>query len=143
MANGNFYNSVDLHGKGTFCICLSPDDPVTGNAITGPLSYDFLDNAKLVGRELIVPEYLKKPLVADHWVKGPHHFWFEVSTNLMVREWQPFNGHQIYYDWNLTRPDPEIINVPEICYKGIQHFNISCVAPPPVTNSIASPALFV
>jgi hypothetical protein len=134
VGNGNFYNSVDVFGKTAFCICLSPTDPVTGNAITGPLRYDFLDTAKLIGRERIVPEYLKRPMVADHWVKGPHHFWIEVATNLMVREWQPFNGHQIYYDWNLTRPDPELIEVPERCYKGLLHMNISCVAPPPSSS---------
>jgi hypothetical protein len=35
-------------------------------------------------------------MVADHWVKGPHHFWIEVETNRMVREWQPFNGLQTF-----------------------------------------------
>ena len=48
--------------------------------------------AKLVGRERITPEYIGAALVTDHWVKGPHHFWIDVATNLMVREWQPFNG---------------------------------------------------
>ncbi|CAK0880435.1 unnamed protein product [Prorocentrum cordatum] len=131
LANGNFYNTVTAAGKDAFCICLSPQDPVQKNAITGPLRYDFLDTAKLIGRERIIPEYIGRSLVADHWVKGPHHFWIEVSTNLMVREWQPFNGHQIYYNWNLTRPDPALIDVPEICYKGLLHVNVSCVAPPP------------
>lgn len=131
LGNGNFYNSVQIRGKDIFCICLSPKDPSTQNAISGPLRWNFLDTAKLIGRELIVPEYLKKPMVVDHWVKGPHHFWIEVATNLMVREWQPFNGHQIYYDWNLTKPDPSVIDVPEHCYKGLLHHNISCIAPPP------------
>lgn len=134
LANGNFYNTVDAYEKSLFCICISPRDPATKNAITGPLAYDFNRNAKLVGRERIVPEYLKKTIIADHWVKGPHHFWIDVATNLMVREWQPFNGHQIYYDWNLTRPDPSIIDVPEKCYKGLLHYNVSCAGPPPTSR---------
>lgn len=77
------------------------------------------------------PEYLKSEIVADHWVKGPHHFWIDVSTNLMVREWQPFNGLQTYYNWNLSAPDPAVIDVPSICYKGLLHVNVSCIAPPP------------
>lgn len=138
LSNGNFYNTVDVKEKGIICICISPTDPVTKNAITGPLSYDFNRNAKLVGRERIVPEYLGKSIVADHWVKGPHHFWIDVATNLMVREWQPFNGHQIYYNWNLTRPDPSIIDVPEYCYKGLRHLNVSCVAPPPAASPMVT-----
>ena len=37
--------------------------------------------AKLVGRERIMPEYMNHFVVADHWVKGPHHFWVDVATN--------------------------------------------------------------
>jgi hypothetical protein len=131
LPNGNFYNTVDVFGKSAFCICLSPADPTVQNAINGPLSYDFLSDAVLIGRERIVPEYLNTPMVADHWVKGPHHFWFDVATNLMVREWQPFNGHQIYYDWDLSMPAPETIELSELCYKGLLHVNASCIAPPP------------
>jgi hypothetical protein len=140
LPNGNFYNTVDVAETGIFCICLGPDDPTVENALNGPLSYDFLRDAVLIGRERIVPEYLNTPLVADHWVKGPHHFWFDVATNLMVREWQPFNGHQIYYDWDLNEPEPELIDLPEKCYKGLLHANISCTAPPP---SPAAPRPFV
>jgi hypothetical protein len=61
LANGNFYNTVDLEGKHTFCTCLGPVDPVVDNAITGPLSYDFNRGAKLVGRERITPEYVDRP----------------------------------------------------------------------------------
>jgi hypothetical protein len=70
-------------------------DPTRSNTLTGPLRYDFNDGAKLVGRERVRPEYYAEAVVADHWVKGPHHFWIEVSTNLMLREWQPFNGLQV------------------------------------------------
>merc|ERR1712194_975298 len=58
LPNGNFFNTVDVFGKSAFCICLSPEDPTVENAINGPLSYDFLKDAVLVGRERIVPEYL-------------------------------------------------------------------------------------
>lgn len=137
LPDGNFYNSITFGNLNAFCICISPIDPIQHNALTGPLRYDFLDTAKLIGRERIFPEYHYGPLVADHWVKGPHHFWIDVATNRMVREWQPFNGHQIYYDWNLTRPDANIMDVPEMCYKGLRHVNISCEAPPPTRSNPA------
>ena len=70
-------------------------DPTRNNTLTGPLRFDFNDGAKLVGRERVRPEYFADSVVADHWVKGPHHFWMEVSTGLMLREWQPFNGLQV------------------------------------------------
>lgn len=131
LPNGNFYTTVDVAGKTTFCTCLGPVDPVVEHAITGPLSYDFNRGAKLIGRERVKPEYLDHEVVADHWVKGPHHFWIEVSTNLMIREWQPFNGLQTYYNWRVGEPDQELIKVEEGCYKGILRYNISCVSPPP------------
>jgi len=132
--NGNFWNTVDVFGKTAFCICLGLGDPTVENAISGPLSYDFLKGAVLIGRERIVPEYLNTPMVADHWVKGPHHFWFDVATGLMVREWQPFNGHQIYYDWDLSMPKPETIDLQPRCYKGLLHFNASCIGPAPASS---------
>lgn len=133
--NGNFFNTVDIFGKSVFCVCLGLDDPTVENSIMGPLSYDFLKGAVLIGRERIVPEYLNTPMVADHWVKGPHHFWFDVATNLMVREWQPFNGHQIYYDWDLSMPKPETIDLPQRCYKGLLHVNASCIGGPPSSSA--------
>ena len=131
LPNGNFYNSVDEHEVPTFCICLSNVDPVVDNAVTGPLTYDFNLGAKLIGRERVQPEYMDHTIVADHWAKGPHHFWIDVATNLMVREWQPFNGLQTYFNWNLTTPDPSVMAVPPLCYQGIKHVNVSCIAPPP------------
>jgi hypothetical protein len=41
---------------------------------------------------------------------------------------------QTYLNWNLTTPDPAVINVEEICYKGLLHLNVSCKAPPPAAN---------
>jgi len=131
LPNGNFYTTVDAGGHSVFCTCLGPVDPVVDNALTGPLSYDFNRGAKLVGRERVTPEYFDKAIVADHWVKGPHHFWIEVATNQMVREWQPFNGLQTYLNWRVGPPDPEKIAVEKICYSGLLRFNVSCKAPPP------------
>ena len=61
LAQRDFYHTVHLEGKHTFCTCLGPVDPVVDNAITGPLSYDFNRGAKLVGRERITPEYVDRP----------------------------------------------------------------------------------
>merc|ERR1712139_95545 len=78
FANGNFYSTIDVFHKSVACICFSPPDSSgVENALNGPLSYDFLRGAVLIGRERIMPEYLNTVVVADHWVKGPHHFWFD------------------------------------------------------------------
>lgn len=129
LPSGNFYTRTE-----GFCVCLSitcETPPCPSNTVNGPLAYDWAKGALLVGRERIVPEYIEREMVADHWVKGPHHFWVEVATNLMVREWQPFNGHQIWQNWNLTKPDPSLVDVPKGCNSGLLHHNISCIAPPP------------
>merc|ERR1711862_877426 len=76
-------------------------------------------------------EFLEKYMVLDHWMKGPHNFWVDVATNQMVRGWQSYNGLQIWYDWNMTMPDEDKFTVPEGCYKGFLHHNVSCRAPPP------------
>ena len=57
-----------------------------------------------------------------------HHFWVEVATNLMVREWQPFNGMQTYLNWTIGDPGPSI-EVEEICLRGPLHVNVSCLQP--------------
>lgn len=129
--NSNFYSTVNVLHREAFCICLggkSDLDPTRENALVGPLSYDFNKGAKLIGRERIKPEYFDTYHVADHWVKGPHHFWIDVTTNQMLREWQPFNGMQTYYDWNFTRPE---VKLAEKCYKGLLHYNVSCIFPTP------------
>lgn len=129
--NSNFYTITTVAGHNAFCVCLGGVgdlDPTRNNTLVGPLSYDFNRGAKLVGRERIRPEYFNEFVVADHWVKGPHHFWIDVATNKMLREWQPFNGLQTYYDWNFTRPE---VKLDDICYKGFLHYNISCVFPTP------------
>ena len=122
--------SYDVYSHGLYR-CLGPVDPVVNNSFTGPLRYNFNEGAKLVGRESVIPEYVGHAVVADHWVKGPHHFWIEVSTNRMIREMQPFNGLQTYLNWNLTVPDPSIMQVEKICLKGLLHVNISCKLPAP------------
>merc|ERR1711896_105704 len=49
----------------------------------------------------------------------------------MVRGWQSYNGLQIWYDWNETMPSEDKFTVPEGCYKGLMHHNVSCRAGPP------------
>eukprot|EP00665_Eupelagonemidae_sp_cell47_P000016 gene16-8031_t len=90
--------------------------PAYHNTLLGPLRWDFPRDSLLVGRERIFVEYANRTVVADHWTKGPHHFWFEVATNLM---------------WDLAPPDPSVFEVPRGCYAGLLHKNMSCVAPPP------------
>eukprot|EP00756_Hemistasia_phaeocysticola_P041977 Hpha_TRINITY_DN16944_c1_g1::TRINITY_DN16944_c1_g1_i4::g.54036::m.54036 len=131
LPNGNFYTTVDILGGHVFCLCIGTTCPTGGcanNTIVGPLRYNFNDHALFIGREKIVPEYLNKEVVTDHWVSGPHHFWMDVATGLMVREWQPFNGMNIYYNWRIGAPD---VSVPKLCYTGLLHHNISCPAPAP------------
>lgn len=118
--------------ENAFCICVTPKE--NGNAsapATGPLYHDFAKDAVLVGRELIGLEGFNKKVVADHWNKGPHHFWMSVETNLMVRGWQPWNGLNVYGDWKIGKPDPKIFTVPKSCYSGLLFKNISCIAPYP------------
>jgi len=136
--NSNFYTISSILGKGVFCVCLGGPgdlDPTRKNALVGPLTYDFNKGAKLIGRERIKPEHMDEFLVTDHWVKGPHHFWIRVDNNQMLREWQPFNGLQTYYNWNFTRPE---VKLDSMCYKGLLHANISCSFPTP--NLTVGPA---
>lgn len=129
LPNGNMFIKVER----VYCICVSPREGGNGSAIIGPLRYDFASDAVLIGRERIEIEF-RTPymeVVADHWTKGPHHFWIEVATNKMIRGWQPYNGLNIYYNWDTTVPDPSKFVVDKSCYTGFLHKNISCVAPPP------------
>ncbi|KAJ1453228.1 hypothetical protein M885DRAFT_524892 [Pelagophyceae sp. CCMP2097] len=47
----------------------------------------------------------------------------------MVREWQPFNGLQTYYNWRVGPPDSKLMVPEALCEKGLRHVNVSCVAP--------------
>jgi len=126
LPNGNFYTTVDIFGHPADCVCLGPVCPIGGcgnDTIVGPLRYNFNDHALFIGREKIQPEFLNVEIVADHWVSGPHHFWMNVATGEMVREWQPFNGLNIYYNWQYAVPD---VSLPKICTSGLLHQNISC-----------------
>lgn len=119
---------------GAFCICVSPRENGVGNKLTGPLKYDFAHDAVLIGREKIGLEGLDTTVVADHWNKGPHHFWISVETGRMVRGWQPWNGLNIYKPgtWRIGNVDKEMFDVPKQCYEGYLHRNISCVEPYPM-----------
>lgn len=125
---GNMFIKID----NTYCICVGVTE--NGNRTKkniGPLHYDFAKDGELIGREKIYVENLDVTVVADHWNKGPHHFWIDVATNQMIRAWQPFNGLEVYKDWNYTAPDPNMLIVDKSCYTGALHKNISCNAPPP------------
>jgi len=137
--NGNFYTTLDIgyandkHPNGRTalaCVCLGLKDPSISGAIMGGLEYDFLLGARLVGRERIMPEHLNTWYVTDHWVKGPHHFWFDVTTNLMVREWQPFNIRNVYHDWQLGEPSQDTMKMAKAC-TDIFHINATCHAARP------------
>merc|ERR1739845_341525 len=69
-------------------------------------------------------------VVADHWNKGPHHFWYEVSTNLMVRQYQTEAALTIQTNWTIGEPDASLFDVAPAC-SGIRKMNLSCVSPPP------------
>jgi hypothetical protein len=131
--DGNMYiQTLPNHPRFDFCICVNTAQDSSPTApVSGALRHDFAKDAILIGRERIKVEYLNRWVIADHWMKGPHNFWVEVSTNLMVRGWQPYNGLQIWYDWNTTMPDEDKFTVPKGCYTGFLHRNISCRAPPP------------
>ena len=79
-------------------------------------------------------EGLDMSVEADHWNKGPHHFWVGVASNKFVRGWQPWNGLNIYdpITWRVGPVAKELFQVPRSCYgKGLLHKNISCRAPYP------------
>lgn len=125
MPNANMYIKIE----NTFCICVTPRENGAGSVPIGPLRYDFNSDAVLVGRELIGVEFLDRKVVADHWNKGPHHFWIEVTTNKMIRAWQPYNGLNVYSKWNFSKPAMKDLVVTPSCYSGFPplHKNISCV----------------
>merc|ERR1712232_1413835 len=134
MGNGNMYVQTNPKSKYfDFCICVgtAQDGAAPPAPVLGALRHDFAKDAILIGRERIKLEYLNRWTIADHWMKGPHNFWVEVATNQMVRGWQPYNGLQIWYDWDMNMPTEDKFAVPEGCYKGLLHHNVSCRAPPP------------
>jgi hypothetical protein len=130
-------NSPDPRPGGKF----SPDTPDPfekfDNVLLGPLRWDFPHDAVLVGREEIEMEWTAfgkqdshRMVVADHWNKGPHHFWYEVATNLMVRQYQTEAALTVQTNWSVGEPDPSFFEIPQSCITGL-HGNLSCVSPPP------------
>lgn len=145
LPNFDFWvETVKPDGSTLFCQCIGV--PHIGKPFLGALRYDFAKDAVLIGREKIGLEASTttsppssaywRTILADHWNMGPHHFWVEVSTNLMLRGWQPFNALQVFYDWNLTLPEPEFFQVGKSCLDMFTA-NLSCPvgtptpAPPP------------
>lgn len=130
-------NAADAHPGGKY----SPGTPDPfkkfDNVLLGPLRWDFPHDAVLIGREEIELEWTAfgrqdshKIVVADHWNKGPHHFWYEVSTNLMVRQYQTEAALTVQTNWSVGEQDPSLFVIPDLCITGL-HMNLSCVAPPP------------
>lgn len=124
LPNADVFIKID----DTFCICVSPDE--LGGGI-GPLVHNFAHDAVLIGRERVGLEGLNTSVIADHWNKGPHHFWISVETNKYVRGWQPWNGLNVYEPgtWQIGPIDKKVFQPPESCFKGLLHKNISCKAP--------------
>jgi len=40
-----------------------------------------MEGGKFLGREKLFIEYINKEIVVDHWIKGPHHIWWDVNGN--------------------------------------------------------------
>lgn len=115
-----------------FCICVTPyQNGNKSQPATGPLEHDFAHDAVLIGREIIGLESLGTSVEADHWNKGPHHFWVSTETGKFVRGWQPWNGLNVYIPgtWQVGPVAKELFAIPESCYKGLLHKNISCAFP--------------
>lgn len=133
LPTADMFINIRVFGKSVFCICVTPSENGQGKVATGPLRHDFAHDAVLIGREIIGLEGLDIEVEADHWNKGPHHFWVDVHTNLFVRGWQPWNGLNVYKPgtWQIGPVDKTKFEVPKNCYSGLLHKNISCVAPYP------------
>lgn len=120
----------------------SPDTPNPfknfKNVLLGPLRWDFPADSVLIGRELIELEWTAdgeqdshKMVVADHWNKGPHHFWYDVQTNLMVRQYQTEAALTIQQEWEVGEPDSSAFKLDATCSNASSLVNMSCVSPPP------------
>merc|ERR1712010_394161 len=77
-------------------------------------------------------------VVADHWNKGPHHFWYDVSTNLMVRQYQTEAALTIQTNWKIGEPDPSIFDLAPAC-TGMRKLNLSLGHWPPTTAASPTP----
>ena len=65
-------------------------------------------------------------MILDHWIAGPHHFWTEIHTGLVVRMWQPWNGLEVL-DPKFRQPlTKDITFPPPMCKKGGALFRINC-----------------
>ena len=78
------------------CVCLftppqvpTPVCPCIALGI-GPVAPGWASDAEYVGREILGIEFLNdgSSRVVDHFVKGPHHAWVDVTTGQIVRLWQ-------------------------------------------------------
>eukprot|EP00455_Lapot_gusevi_P018531 TRINITY_DN2012_c0_g1_i6.p2 TRINITY_DN2012_c0_g1~~TRINITY_DN2012_c0_g1_i6.p2 ORF type:complete len:151 (-),score=64.02 TRINITY_DN2012_c0_g1_i6:92-544(-) len=124
MHKGNEMYITPAVGVGPFklplCICQDLQ--------LGPLMYNAFEDALYLGREMLSIEYLWNNFTVDHYVKGPHHLWVDVSTGLPIRAWQPFNGLQVYSQWQFSLPDTHVFDIPTICNPG-KGINFGCPKP--------------
>ena len=97
-------------------VCICPQLEV------GILEYDAFADAQYLGRVLLGIEYLEEQVVVDHFVKLPHHIFIDISTGLPIRAWQPFNGLQVYSQWNFSDPDDSVWKLPKACQIAIEEF---------------------
>ena len=80
------------------CVCVAIREGGAGNDPVYPIQYNWVDNLKYVGREILGIEYINTEATVDHWVYGPHHLWTYPENGQIIRMWQPFNGLQVYPD---------------------------------------------
>lgn len=108
---------LDIHQ----CICTSPGKSF-GLKIY-PVNADFMNPetaglpVKFIGRENLFIEYINKTMTVDHWTQGPHHIWVDITTRLIVRMWQPWNGLEIWdpEQWHYEDNSSKFISPPERC----------------------------
>ena len=87
------------------CICTSPrEGGDAAAAAVYPLSLDWVDNLRYVGKERVGIEYVGGTRDLEHWAFGPHHVWSEPATGSIIRMWQPYNGLQAR--WRLIASAP-------------------------------------
>lgn len=91
-----------------------------------PLNSRWVETGTYVARERIMVEYLWEEMTLDHWIAGPHHFWTDIDTGIVVRMWQPFNGLEVIDPRSREELTKVITFPPPMCKKGGAAFRINC-----------------
>jgi hypothetical protein len=121
-----------IHGPGDKIHALASGACFCTSAGIGILKYDAFQDAEYLGREDKYIEYLGQTKRADHYLKGPHHVWFDVETGLPLRAWQPTNGLQVYYNWTVGPVAAHEFAIPKSC------ISINCTAGYADVTSVAA-----